>query len=325
MIDLKKRTPIIYARLSQAEAKSEGAKKLRLQVKKVEKWLREQGIKRKPLIFKEVASGTDPTRPEWKAAIASALGKKKSVVVVLDYSRWSRDMREGMAASIPLYHADIPIVSTLDGAAMMTGTNANPRPDGDMMWGIKTTLVGREVATTKEKERVTGKTLREAGIATVRGLALYPFAAANPWAILSDQYPRLKAKDINPSEYGNLIADLTAIKGRKVSPGWQWQRNTLPRWLGIKESLSPEAYAEWWGFLNRVRNYEKSEGHDGAGSRVEKGPISWPVKALRRMSNAYLNEPDKYPKPTDDEWVEWTSNFEPYLSVKDSKTYLAVS
>jgi len=325
MIDLKKRTPIIYARLSQAEAKSEGPKKLRLQVKKIEDFLKKNGIKKKTLIFKEVASGTDPTRTEWKAAIAASLGKKNTFIAVYDFSRFSRDMRSGMAASIPMYNANVPILSTLDGVGMLTGTKENPHPDGDLMWGIKTVLVTREVETTKEKERTTGRTLREAGVATVKGLALYPHAAANPWEILIEQYPRFKAKDINATDYGRLIADLTAVKGRKVSPGWQWQRNNVKTWLDIKESVSPDAYAEWWAFLNRVRDYERSQGYDGAGSGVEKGKVSWQVKALRRMSNAYLNEPAKYPIPTEDEWVEWTSNFEPYLSVKDSKTYSAVS
>jgi len=325
MIDLKKRTPVIYARLSQAEAKSEGAKKLRLQIKKIQDFLKANGIKKTPLIFKEVASGTDPTRPEWRAAIAASMAKKNRVLAVFDFSRFSRDMRSGMAASIPMYAADVPILSTLDGIGLLTGTKEHPHPDGDLMWGIKTTLVTREVETTKEKERTTGKTLREAGVATVKGLALYPLAAANPWEILIEQYPRFKAKDINATDYGRLIADLTAVKGRKVSPGWQWQRGNVKTWLAIKKSVSPTAYAEWWRFLNRVRDYERSQGYDGAGSGVEKGKISWRVKALRRMSNAYLNEPAKYPIPTEDEWVEWTSNFQPYLSVKDTKLHSAVS
>jgi len=331
LIDLKKRTPIIYARLSQAEAKSEGAKKLNLQIQKVKDYLKKNGIKGSPLIFKEVASGTDETRPQWLAAIAASMARKNRFLAVYDFSRFSRDMRWAMAKNIPMYESDVPILSTLDGVGMLTGTRANPHPDGDLMWGIKTTLVTREVETTKEKERTTGKTLRKAGIATTVGLSLYPFTNKNPWAVMIEEYPRLGA-DLKPAQFGELIALETKVGNKKYSPGPKWYRTALERWLGIKGSLSPSAYKAWWGFLNRVRDYEKAEGYDGAGRAyvrvggtkrkiLDKGTLSWPVKALRRMANQYLNDPADHTKPTQAEWMEWTSNPGPYLGATDFKTW----
>ena len=44
MIDVKKKVPILYARLSQAEAKSEGGRKLNDQIKSMKKWLKENGV-----------------------------------------------------------------------------------------------------------------------------------------------------------------------------------------------------------------------------------------------------------------------------------------
>lgn len=314
--------PIIYARLSRSEAKSEGPKKLNKQVKVMKTWLKKNGFKKEPIVFKEVASGSDPTRKEWNAAIKAAIAKKKAVFVVTDWSRWAKNIRHGMAGSIPLYEAGIPLISTLEGGIQgAAGTKANPNADGDLLWAIKVALGAADIERLKGREIQVREELQSEDIATTAGLGLFPFAAMNPWAVLIEHYPRFKAKDIKGAAYGRLVADSTKVKGRKVSPGDQWYKRNYKNYVRIKEALTESEFKRWWEFLNRVRAYEKAEGYDGAGQGVEKGKVSWKVKALRRMSNAYLTEPEKYVEPTDEHWVEWTENFPSYLGVKDGKLY----
>lgn len=336
MIDVKKKVPILYARLSQAEAKSEGGRKLNDQIKSMKKWLKENGFRKEPMIFKEVASGTDPTRPQWKAAINAAKAKKNAVFVVRDFTRWSRDMRTGMSASIPLYENDIPIIATVEGISNMAGTRAHPNPNGDLLWGLKTSIGTSDVERTKSIERETRSRLQEEGISTVPGFSLYPFAAKNPWAVLIENYPRLNS-DLKPARFGELIALETKVGKKLFSPGDKWYRTAVENWLEIKKQLPDEKeYAEWWDFFNRVRDYERSEGYDGAGRGyvtkrgrktmiLDKGGLSWKVKALRRMTNAYMRFPSQYPKPTEEQWVEWIANYPNYLSVKDFKVWSRLS
>ena len=82
--ELKGREPVLYARVSTKDQR----KTLKTQIAVLEKWLKDNGITRKPKIFQEQVSGTSSEPPQLLKAIEYCVARpSKTFLLVRDFQR----------------------------------------------------------------------------------------------------------------------------------------------------------------------------------------------------------------------------------------------
>jgi DNA invertase Pin-like site-specific DNA recombinase len=319
--DLKGAKTILYCRLSydevpKADKKKDPAKipKLKLQIQRFKDFCKANGLNMpKPEhIFLEVASGGDSTRPVWLQAINTASQMKgKRFIGFTDLSRWSRDMRNGVAQTIPLYNNDVPMLSADDN--LIIGTKKRPAPDGDTLLGIKITLAGGERENLRRRTQSAMTAMKKGGLYTSKGLELFPMADIDPYDFIEANLHRaasIKKGGIGISALGRLVMDNSGPNGPQSE---QWARKAVIRISEQKQKMSPAEYEEWKAYRKRIRKLEKTLGAN-----------DWKVKALRYRTNGYLTAPleEVYSTPPIEEAIqEYMANPRENLSAKEAKKY----
>ena len=324
---LKGRDPILYLRISNAEQAKGDADKPKAkqrtfidQQKRAEAYLKKNKLRlpKDVHVFREVASGGDSTRPIWKQAIATAAEMgSKAFMIVTELTRFSRDMRYGIANTIPLYENDVPLVAAQDN--LIVGTTNAPTPDDDLMMGIKITLGGAERETTRKKEQEGRQARKERGVFPSAGLTLYPDADVDIWQWFIDNVHKAKPVEQGGIGRGVFGRMARAVSGDKVSAGWYAQAERKLK--KIQDALTPAQFVAWNEFRKRILALERQENYDGARNI---GKPSFRVKAVRYRFNGYLTAPfekDFYPKPTDAQYAKVYENPRENLSAKDVKLY----
>ena len=136
--DLKGREPVIYLRVSTKAQRST----LKAQRKTCEDWLKQQGITRKVRVYEEIIPGTAEDPPELLNAVGYCASKPgKCFLLVRDYQRISRNWRFGGMNLVPLFNADIPVVSVLRN--QVSGTAKTTR-EGDWLIGLLMAIGAQE-------------------------------------------------------------------------------------------------------------------------------------------------------------------------------------
>lgn len=319
--DLKGHRSMMYGRLSYDEVPTADRKKnplqipkLKLQVQRFKDFCTKNGLPQpKPEdIFLEVASGGDPTRPVWHQAINKAATMKgKRWIGFTDLSRWSRDMRTGVAESIPLYNSDCPMVSADD--TLVIGTKARPNADGDTLFGIKIVLAGGERENLRRRTQSAMTAMKASGTFTSAGIDLFPNADIDPYDFIEDNLHRA----MNKKEGGIGLDGLGRLVGDAAGATWtqnpSWARKAVNRIKEYKQKMSPSEYADWKAYRKRVRKLEQDMGED-----------DWAVRALRYRTNGYLTKPleEAYSTPPVEEDIQmWMANPSLNLSAKATKEY----
>jgi len=321
--DLKGFQPIVYIRISTDEQSPQDAGKplekrqnMKRQLEVIKKWLKANGLNlpKDNHIHYELASGGDPTRPILARAIQQAVEQKgKTMFVVAELSRFHRDIRHGMSATIPLFENNIPLVATDDG--LITGTKQNPEGDNDILMGLKISLA------TGERERLrkrVGKAIeanREAGIFNSKGLELYPQAKGDIWQFLIDNLADSAPKNEGGIGYTEFIKLMDVVAGGKSPVSTGWLQRAYTRIMEQKANMTPDEFNEWNEFRKRILDMERKIGQD-----------DWRMKAVRYVSNGYITKPldSAYPKPTEEMIQNAFDNPAENLSFKDAKKYRSI-
>jgi len=321
---LKDHTPIQYIRLSFNEIPDKDSKKdvskidkIKNQKKRLDNFLRDNKLKpvKPENVFMEVASGGDPTRPVWRQAINKVAAMKgKRFLVVTDLSRWSRDMRTGVAETIPLYVSDVPLVSADD--MLVIGTKQRPNADGDTLLGIKITLAGGERENLRRRTGSGMQAKKESGVYGSGGLDLFPDAFIDVYDFIEENLYRampIKEGGIGFAALGRLVMDEAGPMGPTSQ---SWARKAINRISELKMKMSPEQYDTWVAYRKRVRELERVKGFG-----------DWGVKALRYRTNGFISaplDPLFSNPPVEEDIQEWMMNPKDNLSFKDSKIYKSV-
>ena len=319
--DLKGFKPIVYLRFSADEQSPADKGKplekntvLKNQLERIQKWLKSNGLSQASPnnIHYELASGGDPTRPVLKRAINQAVEMKgKRMFVVSELSRFHRDIRHGMAETIPLYENDIPLVATDDN--LITGTMNEPEGDNDILMGLKISLA------TGERERLRGRVKRaiterqEQGIFASKGLELFPEADGDIWGYMIDNESKIGSKKEGGIGNTEFLRLLDVVYGRPFGKTVGFLNSVKMRLEKMRANMTPDEFNEWNEFRRRILEMERKLGAN-----------SWEMKAVRYRVNGYITDPtnENYSmKPSEEIIQNALDNPADNLSFKEAKKY----
>lgn len=282
---LKGREPVIYARVSTKEQKGT----LKTQVAGITKWLTSNKITRKPVIFQEQISGTTKEPTKWLEAVEYATSKpNKTFLIVRDFQRISRNWRYGGKNMIDLYENEIPVVSVIRNT--MSATNDNPTDD-DWLIGLYMALGAQEVDQLKKRTKKGLAEARDAGILKGTNKDFYSKEVLNP--------------------YRELLRYLEAGMGqseasRKLGRSSSWFRKNRDFYALVRERGGEKLLMSWLDLSDKIRKIEQDLRFGK--TKVEAAKI----KAVRRKTSGFVQEPYNFPIPTDEMLSEYIENFEEY-------------
>jgi len=281
---LKGKKVYIYARVSTEEQTGT----LPQQIKTVKEGLKKLGYTGKPEIYSEQASGTNKNREELNKMLDKVKQEKRpSIVVVRDIQRFSRDPYDLGELYNPIRELEVPILSINEN--MVLGTRKIPEPQSDLVAPILVSAGGAEVSTRKKQTIQGVQRSREKGIVAGSPIDLYPKDGLEPRSELI----RLLKANISGAE-----------SARRLNKSTSWVRKTKAQVERILVAGGDSLLADWLDAIKMVRDMEIERG-EGMGKKAKA-----PMRAVRRMTSGYINNPMSFPKPTDADLMNYFTNFE---------------
>lgn len=282
---LKGREPVIYVRVSTKEQKGTLPK----QIATIEAWLKANKITRKPKVFKEQTSGTNPNPPELLKAIEYCISKPgKTFLIVRDFQRISRNWRYGGKNLIPLFENDVPVVSALKNQMSSTTTSIQ---DEDWLIGLFMALGAQEVDQVKKRTEAGVAAAAEKGVLRGTNKDFFPKEALNPYRELK----RLLEAGVGQTEASRRL-------GRSTS----WFRKNRDFFRLITERGGDSLLETWLDLSDKIRRIENEQRGGKTKEEAKK------LKAVRRMTSGFVQEPFNFPIPTDEMLEEYLTNFKEY-------------
>ena len=278
---------LIYARQSSKQQSG-----IPSQIKECEAWLKEKGIRSKPKIYKEVVSGAKGIgeRKELSAMISMILSSpvpSDYVILMRDFTRWSRMLIDGIADYKPLYDYGVTLIAC--NSNMESGTRKRPSPEGVFQFGLSSSL-GTLEWDQKRKQSIKGtERATVAGIQSGRFLDL-----DKPWRFTAENlYRRLLEKD-DPMRLGQK----SFAKASGASLGWfkkaEVRLNKVIDY-GIANNIDNalEQYIQELEYLRTVRE------------KYGRGSLEF--KATRYMMSGFIMAPERFWsfKPNDQRKAEF--------------------
>lgn len=319
--DIKGFKPIVYLRISTDEQSPQDKNKpiekrtaFKNQLAKVQAYLKANKLPMpKPEnIHYELASGGDPTRPILKRAINQAVNSKgKAVFVVSELSRFHRDIRHGMAETIPLYENNVPLLVTDDN--LITGTKESPEGDSDILMGLKISLATGERERLRKRVKGAIAERQAQGVFASKGLELYPEAEGDVYQFIIDNLDKATTKKeggVGNTQFLNL---LSVVYGDKFPATVQFVRTSAKRISTLKGEMDEDTFNQWNNFRKRILEMERMFGKD-----------DFRMKAVRYRSNGFITDPlnPAYSEmPTEEVIQNAIDNPAENLSFKDAKKY----
>ncbi len=281
---LSGRQPVLYCRVSTKEQK----KTLTAQETVLLDWLKQNGIKRKPKVFKEQVSGTSEEPPMLLEAIAYCVARPgKTFLLVRDFQRISRNWRFGAANMIPLWKADVPVVSALTNQVSNTSQSIQ---DNDFLIGLFMALGAQEVDQVKKRTAAGTAAARALGIIPGTTLDFYLKDSLNPYRELR----RLLQAGVGQTE-----------GSRRLNKSTSWWRKRREFFREVMERGGEEAIENWLTTTDRMR--ERLATLD-----LKKKDDKKKERALKRMTSGFLKFPYEFPMPSEEQLDEFMQNFQLY-------------
>jgi len=286
---LKGKKVFVYARVS-----TEGQEgTIPDQIKTVKAGLKKMGFNGKVTVFSEQQSGTkNPIEnPKFRPELAKMLkevheSKRPAIIVVRDVQRFSRDPYDLGELYNPLRRKNIPIISINEN--MVLGTKSNPEPQSDLLAPILVSAGGAEVSS-RTKQTLQGMMRsREKGIFGGTPLSLYPKDDLEPRAELI----RMMRAGVSGSE-----------TARRLNKSTSWVRKNRKQIETILVDGGDKLLDDWLETINLIRDLEIEKGA-GTGPRA-----TVRMKTVRRMTSGYLNNPNNFDKPTEEEIMNYFNNY----------------
>jgi len=282
---LKGREPVLYVRASTKEQKGT----LKTQEAVLRDWLKRNGITRKPRVEAEQVSGTTMQPPGLLRAVGYCAERPgKTFLLVRDYQRFSRNWRYGGANMIPLYESDTPVVSALKNQISSTAKTIR---DEDWLIGLFMAVGAQEVDQLKKRTQTGVAEARKAGILRGTNKDFYSKEALNPYRELV----RLLGEGIGQNEGARRLGRSTAW--------WRKNRDFLAL---IRERGGDELLDAWLDSSDRIREIEQ---RFNFGKAAKEKKI---LRAVRRMTSGWVQEPYNFTQPTEDDFTEYITNFKEY-------------
>jgi len=288
---LKGRKVFVYSRVSTDEQKGTLPK----QTKAILTGLKQLGFTGKPDVYEEQASGTQINRPILNEMIANAKASKKpAVIVVRDIQRFTRDPYDLGELYNPLKNLNIPVMSINE--PLVLGTKKLPAPSADLLAPILVAAGGSEV-NTRKLQTIQGVAVSKAkGIKAGSPIELYPEEALNPL----QEALRLVRAGVGQSE-----------GARRTGKSTSWYRKQRSRIENLLLKGGEAKLNEWYEVMDMIRNMEIENGR-GIARKGFKTRVSEKMKAVRRMTSGYENQPFDFTAPTDADLMEYFTNFNLY-------------
>ena len=288
---LKGRKVFIYSRVSTEEQKGT----LESQTKAIKKGLKDLGFKGKPEVFEEQGSGTKIDRPILRDMIEKAKeSKKPAIIVVRDIQRFSRDPYDLGELYNPLKNMEIPIMSINE--PLVLGTKKVPAPSADLLAPILVAAGGSEVSTRKVQTLQGVAASKAKGIKAGSPIELYPEEELNPLT----EALRLIRAGVGQSE-----------GARRTGKSTSWYRKQRGRIENLLMKGGESKVKEWFNVMEMIRNMELEHGR-GIARKGFKTRVSERMKAVRRMTSGYENQPFDFTAPTEADLMEYFTNFNLY-------------
>jgi len=296
---------------------------IKRQIAEVNSALKAQGL---PTVkakdwYAEIASGTDGKRAQWNKMQQDAmLHEGPLFIAVKDESRWGRNIDDAVLAWAPLKKRGIPIYAVTTG--IQTGTSVDIRPSENFIFILNSGFAQQVSDIQRKKALESAKRQKKEGMIAGKGETLFPFARNDPLDALIDNFSLLgmKVKDGGgPSNLKRLVVSLSNPNGAtsEEQVSRQIDKEKLRR-----KNLSPEEYKEWYDYRKMIRDVLIENDSDPWAVKGNKeGKESYPMKAVMRMTGAYLKTPSEFEQRDMTEVNEIQDNFFDFLSDKDKNRY----
>lgn len=278
----------VYLRVS--GEKQEGS--LPDQQKTVLDALKGLGMRTKPEVYSEQASGTKKDRKELQRMLQDIReSEKDSVVIVRDFQRFTRDPVHYGALWDEFRDKGVRIVSINEN--MATGTAKEPDPQSDLIVPILISAGGSEVNIRKQQTSQGIERAVEKGILQGSTINFYRDEPLEP----RQEIVRLLKAGINQTNVAKRIQKSTSFVRKS--------RATINE---LRDRGGDELLQDYFDTINLVRDFMNEKNED-----IRGGKATVRMKTVVRMISGYLNKPTiDGRKPTREDLDEYYNNFNQY-------------
>ena len=278
----------VYLRVS--GEKQEGS--LPDQQKTVLDALKGLGMRTKPEVYSEQASGTKKDRKELQRMLQDIReSEKDSVVIVRDFQRFTRDPVHYGALWDEFRDKGVRIVSINEN--MATGTAKEPDPQSDLIVPILISAGGSEVNIRKQQTSQGIDRAVEKGILQGSTINFYRDEPLEP----RQEIVRLLKAGINQTNVAKRIQKSTSFVRKS--------RATINE---LRDRGGDELLQDYFDTINLVRDFMNEKNED-----IRGGKATVRMKTVVRMISGYLNKPTiDGRKPTREDLDEYYNNFNQY-------------
>ena len=275
-----KAIPIIFARVSTSKQR----KGLPAQVESLKKFAKEIGLNKKPVVFSITQSGRAGELKSIKELVdlVSANPNKTYVAVFRDVTRFARDTLTALKLVQEFSLLGVPILFR-DGIPVLIGRKPMGNRSGDLLFAVLSI-----VAETGKQGEIDAREVGEAKAAeggVVSGeprdffLKSYKKNGISAHRVINDLMPDIIAKKMSKAD-AYREAGVTSSTGKKIF-------NELMLMSKTKQKE----------FLEVIDAILEAEKKIGKSRSVALNKRTRRTKALHRVTVAYLQNPDLYPRP----------------------------
>jgi len=277
---------VIWIRVSTLEQKGT----LKAQLEFIKKALKAYGFTDAEIarakVFGGQFSGTIIS-DEWNACTAYCLEQKvPTALFTRDFQRISRNWRLGGAMMIPLFDANVPIISVLKNQVSST---ADTIQDNDWLIGLLMAVGAQEVDQLKKRTLAGVEAARKEGILPGTTLNFYTDETLNPYRELL----RLLRAGVGQSE-----------GSRRLNKSTSWFRKRRDFFALLSERGGDELVMKWLDATDMIRERLAGLGN-GKEDNLRK-------KAMLRMTSGFMKEPFNFDPFTEDDLDEYLTNYKEY-------------
>ena len=277
---------VIWIRVSTLEQKGT----LKAQLEFVKKALKAYGFTDAEIarakVFGGQFSGTIIS-DEWNACVAYCLEQTvPTALFTRDFQRLSRNWRLGGAMMIPLFDANVPIISVLKNQVSST---ADTIQDNDWLIGLLMAVGAQEVDQLKKRTAAGVQAARKEGILPGTTLDFYIQDELNPYRELK----RLLKAGVRQTD-----------ASRRLNKSTSWFRKRRDFFSLLSERGGDELVEQWLTATDMIRGRLATLGK-GKEDGLRK-------KAMLRMTSGFMKEPYNFDPFTEEDLDEYLTNYKKY-------------
>lgn len=275
--DYTNRTPILVARVSTSEQREN----IDQQVEDLKREAKSLGFRKDPIVIKEQQSGSAADLKTLRKIrkVIKENPKKKFVVLVRDIARFARDATQALLALKEMTDDGVPLLPLdIKQIVLYKGT-----PESKLVFTV--------IAAVAEGGKVREATAAASKVQASRKRGLFSGVPQDSYNELTKGKPQMRRQVLALMP----AVDAGIISNRKAA----LQVGLLPqKFKQIREELAEREQAgkldEWLEVWDAI---VEAENRRGVGSRKKFAKLRNKPRALHRVTVAYLQAPDDFPRP----------------------------